>query len=104
MSDLRRVIHSAYTLIRSQEVNKATASLTLDHLIQEQITRLKKGETRAILDSKGDSMGSRVSYLDSLDSLEKELKDAVKAIKDAGTDADKLAELGLDVTDKETTT
>lgn len=104
MSDLRKVIHSAYTFIRSQEVNKATASLTLDHLIQEQITRLKKGETRAILDSKGESMGSRVSYLDSLDALEKELKDAVKAIKDAGTDADKLAELGLDVTDKETTT
>lgn len=102
MSDLRRVLHSAYTFIRSVEVNKATASLTLDHLIQEQITRLKKGETTAILDSKGDSLGNRISYLDELDALEKELKDSVKAVKDAGTDADKLAALGIENIDGDT--
>jgi DNA-binding transcriptional regulator YhcF (GntR family) len=102
MSDLRKILHSAYTFIRSQEINKATASLTLDHLIQEQITRLKKGETRAVLDAKGESMGNRISYLDTLDSLEKELSDVIKAVQNAGNDQDKLAELGLEVLDKET--
>lgn len=101
-SDLRTVLHSAYTFVRSIEVNKATASLTLDHLIQEQITKLKKGETTAILDSKGESLGNRIAYLDQLDALEKDLQDVVKAVKDAGTDQDKLAALGLESTDKDT--
>lgn len=95
MSDLRRVLHSAYSLIRSVELNKATSSLTFDHLIQEQITRLKKGESTAILDSNGESLGNRVSYIDSLDALEKELEDVVSAVKDAGNDSTKLAALGL---------
>ncbi len=102
MSDLRRVLHSAYTFVRSQEINKATASLTLDHMIQEQINTLKKGQTRAFLDAKGDDDGSRVSYLDSLDTLEKELADVVKAVKDAGSDTEKLAALGITETDNET--
>lgn len=104
MSDLRGVLHSAYTFVRSIEVNKATASLTLDHLIQAQITRLKSGSTSSILDSKGDSLGNRVSYLDELDTLEKSLADAVKAVQDAGNDSEKLAALGIESTDKETST
>lgn len=99
MSDLRRVLHSAYSFIRSVEVNKASASLTLDHMIQEQIATLKKGETRALLDSKGESTGSRISYIDTLESLEKELADVVKAVKDAGTDSAKLQALGIFETD-----
>jgi len=99
MSDLRKVLHSAYSFIRSVEVNKASASLTLDHMIQEQISTLKKGETRALLDAKGDSVGSRISYIDALESLEKELADVVKAVKDAGTDAAKLQALGISETD-----
>ncbi|TXH11750.1 MAG: hypothetical protein E6R04_00520 [Spirochaetes bacterium] len=99
MSDLRRVLHSAYSLIRSVEVNKASASLTLDHMIQEQVARLKKGEERALLDSKGSSVGSRISFIDSLDALEKEVTDVVKAVKDAGTDPAKLQKLGIFETD-----
>lgn len=99
MSDLRRVLHSAYSLIRSVEVNKASASLTLDHMIQEQVARLKKGEERALLDAKGSSVGSRISFIDSLDALEKEIADVVKAVKDAGTDPAKLQQLGIFETD-----
>lgn len=102
MSDLRTVIHSAYTFIRSVEVNKATAALTLDHLIQEQINRLQSQTNRAILGSKGESLGDRISYLDSLDALQKQMQDAVTAINNAGSDPEKLAELGLDPEDKDT--
>lgn len=102
MSDLRTVLHSAYTFVRSIEVNKATASLTLDHLIQAQIDRIKKGSTRAILDSQGASVGNRTAYLDDLDSLEKDLGDVIQAVNDAGTDSAKLAALGIDSIDGET--
>lgn len=95
MTDLRRVLHSAYTFVRSIEVNKATASLTLDHMIQEQINRLKKGSTRVIIDAKGDNIGNRISYLDELDTLEKEIADVVKAVQAAGTDPEKLEALGI---------
>jgi DNA-binding transcriptional regulator YhcF (GntR family) len=95
MTDLRRVLHSAYTFVRSIEVNKATASITLDHLLQEQIFRLKKGQTRAIIDAKGDNIGNRISYLDELDTLEKEIADVIKAVQAAGTDPEKLQALGI---------
>lgn len=94
-SDLHNVLQSAYALIRSNEVNKAFSSITLDHLIQEQITTLKKGETTPMLDSRGESVGNRVSYWDSLDALETDLENVVKAIEDAGDDQQKLADLGI---------
>lgn len=102
MSDLRKVLHSAYTFVRSVEVNKASASITLDHMIKEQIIRLKKGETRAILGSQGESLGNRVSFLDALDTLEKEIQDAVKAVEDAGNDSAKLRALGIFEVDEKT--
>ena len=100
--ELRRVLHSAYSFVRSVEVNKAIGSLTLDHIIQEQITKYKKGETRAILDSRGESLGNRVAYLDTLDSIEKELNGVIKAVKEAGNDQAKLQALGIFADDKET--
>ena len=100
--ELRRVLHSAYSFVRSVEVNKAVGSLTLDHILQEQITKYKKSETRAILDSRGESLGNRVSYLDSLDTLQKELEDVIKSVKAAGSDQAKLQELGIFAEDKET--
>lgn len=100
MSDLQRVLQSAYSFVRGVEVNKATSSLTLDHMIQEQIKKLKKGESRVLLDAGGDSVGNRVSYLDTLDSLETELSNVVKAVRDAGSDPAKLQALGIFETDQ----
>jgi hypothetical protein len=94
-NSIRQILHSAYSFIRSVESNKAIASLTLDHLIQEQIDSLKKGETRSIVDGKGESVGNRVSRWDRLDALEKDIENAVKAIKDAGGDVDKLKAIGI---------
>lgn len=94
MSDLRSILHSAYAFIRSVEVNKAVASLTLDHLIQEQLNRYQSKE-RNVLDAKGASMGNRISYLDALDGLEKDINSVVDALNDKGTDQAKLADMGL---------
>ena len=95
MSDLRTTLHSVYAFIRSVEVNKAVASLTLDHLIQEQISRYKSNTNRTILDSKGASLGNRISYLDTLDSLEKDINTLVTTLNDKGADQAKLEALGL---------
>lgn len=92
---LRKVLHSAYTFVRSVEVNKASAALTLDHLIQEQIDSYKQSSQRAILDAKGEDIGKRSSKLDDLDTLQKEVESVVKAVKKAGTDAEKLRALGI---------
>lgn len=95
MTDLRSTLHSAYALVRSTEANKATAALTLDHIIQEQIDRLKRGSTRDILDPKGESLGKVASRWDQLDALEKSLDQVVKAMQDAGDDPEKLKALGI---------
>lgn len=102
MSDLRSTLHSAYAFIRSVEVNKATAALTLDHLLQEQIQRLKASTTRAVLDSKGENHGNRISYLDTLDALSQDIQNVVQAVNNAGSDAEKLTALGIYEVDKET--
>lgn len=92
---LRKVLHSAYTFIRSAEVNKASAALTLDHLIQEQIDSYKQSSERAILDAKGASIGNRSSKLDNLETLQQEVDSVVKSVKNAGSDAAKLRALGI---------
>lgn|SRR5687767_9429048 len=92
---LRKVLHSAYTFVRSVEVNKASAALTLDHLIKEQIDSIKQSSTRDILDSKGKDIGKRTSKLDDLDTLQQDVEAVVKAVKKAGKDASKLRELGI---------
>lgn len=97
---VKTVLHSAYTFIRSVEVNKAAASLTLDHLIQEQIDSYEQSTTRPILDAKGQSLGKRISKLDALDTLKQQVESVVKSIKDAGSDQQRLAELGI--TEEET--
>jgi hypothetical protein len=103
-SSAREILQSAYTLIRSTEVNKAYSGLTLDHAIQEQIDYLKKGSTTEFLNADGGSAGSRISRWDQLDALEQGITTVVKAITDAGTDSDKLAELGIVDTDEPETT
>lgn len=100
-NNLRGGLHAAYTFVRSVEVNKASSSITLDHLIQEQIDSYKAASTRAILDAKGKSVGSKPSKLDDLDSLEKEVTTIVAAAKKAGSDAQKLRAIGINEVDSE---
>lgn len=92
---LRKVLHSAYTFVRSVEVNRATASLTLDHLIQEQINTYKQASQRSIIDAKGQDVGSRSSKLDDLDTLEQEVASVVDSVQQAGSDAAKLRAIGI---------
>jgi hypothetical protein len=93
--NLRQILHSAYTYVRSQEANKATAAITLDHLIQERIKSLKTKEVIQILNAKGQSVGNRTSRYDQLTDLQKSIDDVVSAIQAAGNDPVKLEQLGL---------
>lgn len=95
MKDIQRVLHSAYAFIRGVEANKSTSSLTLDHLLSEQIQRLKQGETTVILDSAGQDTGSRPSRWDAIDAMVKEVDQVVDATIQAGDDEDRLTSLGL---------
>lgn len=102
MTDLRSSIQAAYTLIRSIESNKSASALTLDHVIQEQITLLQKGTTQPIIDSRGESQGTRTSRFDQMVELQSNLDSAVQAIQDAGDDQDKLEALGIFEANKDT--
>lgn len=93
---LRRILHSGFSFVRGVEANRSTAALTLDHLIDEQIRTISRGETREMLDGRGEKYGNRPSKIDALEALEKEIKEAAKAVRDAGNDQDKLEALGLD--------
>lgn len=93
---LRRILHSGFSFIRGVEVNRSTAALTLDHMLEEQIRAISRGETREMVDGRGETYGNRPSKLDQLDALEKEIKAAAQAVRDAGNDPDKLSALGLE--------
>lgn len=98
---LRKVLHSSYTFVRSVEVNRATAALTLDHLIQEQINSYKQASQRSIIDAKGQSVGNRTSKLDDLDTLQQQVDSVVSSVQKAGSDAAKLREIGIFEVDPE---
>lgn len=93
---LRRSLAAGFSFIRGVEVNRSTAAITLDHLIDEQIRSISHGETREMLDGKGAKYGGRISKLDALDAVEKDIKEAAQAVRDAGDDVDKLASMGID--------
>lgn len=93
---LRRALHAGFSFIRGVEKNRSTAALTLDHMLDEHIRTISRGETREILDGRGESYGNRPSKLDALDALEERVKSAVKAVRDAGNDVAKLDALGLE--------
>lgn len=65
----RRILHSAYSFIRSIEERKAYSAYTLDHAIQEQIDRLDENSNRDILDASS-SIGLRPSRYRQLTDLE----------------------------------
>lgn len=101
-ADTRRILHSAYSFVRGVESNRSVSSLTMDHLLQEHITNLKKGEVRQILDGRGESVGKRSSKYDDLEELEKGIDEMTAAVRSAGDDQEKLARLGLSDSDPET--
>jgi hypothetical protein len=70
--DVREILHSAFAFVRSVEANRASAAITLDHVIQQQVKFLKSGEARPIVDPMG-AQGVRISRYDEL----KQLKDQV---------------------------
>jgi len=100
--NFRQILHSGYTLIRSIETNKAVSALTLDHLLQNHIDALKKGTIRAsaTVDDNGnalpDGRGNSISRWDQIDEIEKLFTQAVNALKKAGSNTEKLAQLGID--------
>lgn len=101
-SDVRRAIHSAYTFVKSMEVNRSVATLTLDHMIGEQIQSLKQGEVRSEVDGSYEERGNRISRYDTITEIEKSLSDAISAIREAGSDQEKLRALGIYEVDAET--
>jgi len=94
-SVLRTTLHSAFSFVRSVESNKALSSVTLDHLIREQIAFLKKDSSRDIVDGQGESIGGRPSRWDRIDWLERVLTLAIQTIEDAGNDSEKLKSVGI---------
>lgn len=95
MSSIRQTLADSITFVRSVEANKAASAVTLDHLIDEQIKNLKKGEQTQFVDAQGNSVGSRPSKWDVIDALQQEIASTVKTLQDAGSDPEKLAALGL---------
>lgn len=94
-NNVRQILHDTYSFIRSQEANQATASITLDHLIENAINSLKSGSTIQITDSNGNNTGVKASRYDQLTDLASSLNLLVQALQNAGNDSQKLAALGL---------
>lgn len=107
-SDLHRILHSAYTFVRSSETNNSISALTLDHLLKEHIQALgsdpekRKTEKRVMSDATGAGFDSRASRWDQIDDMEKQFNGVIKAIKEAGDDIAKLKALGIYEVDQET--
>lgn len=79
--DIRKAVHSAYSIVRGAEANKAISSLTLDHLLQEHIENIEGGNSRKVNDYKGKDLGLRSSKLEELQKVKKDLTQAIKALK-----------------------
>lgn len=74
---LREVLHSAFAFVRAYEANRSTSVITLDHLLSEQVTSIQQDK------------------LPALDTLERKFNSVVADIKNAGSDSERLAALGL---------
>lgn len=93
--DIRTVLYSAYSYVRSQEANQSIATITLDQIIQTHINELKQGVTTDIVDAQGSNHGTRASRYDELDALEKQVAAMVQSVQSAGADPSKLSDAGL---------
>lgn len=79
--DGRAILHSAFAFVRSVEANKASAAVTLDHVLGQQVKFLKAGQTRPIVDATGASVGNRLSRYDELTNLQTQVDDLVNSAK-----------------------
>lgn len=93
--NLRQTLHSAFAYVRSYEANQATAAITIDQLLDEQIQFLKPDAERTIVDAAGNSMGTRYSRYDRLQDLKNGLDAVVKAVSEAKQDEAVLQSLGI---------
>jgi hypothetical protein len=93
--DLRKTLHSAVIFVRSVEANRAMGTITLKHMVSEQIKFLKPKASRSIVDATGSSVGNRLSRWDRLDQLLRDTKGAVASVRAAGDDAGRLKQLGV---------
>jgi hypothetical protein len=81
--DIRNILHSAFSFVRSIEANRATAAITLDHVLAAQIQFLKKDEKRTMTDATGSSLGDRISKYDQIRLLEDEFAKTMKSLDEA---------------------
>lgn len=86
--DARTILHSAFAFVQSVEANKASAAVTLDHVIAQQVKFLKSGEARPIVDSTGASTGDRTSRYDELKQLQSQVTELVTAAKSLAQEYD----------------
>lgn len=98
---LKRVLGAAYAYVRGAEMNKASAPLTFDHLIQQQKKALKSDNSGTVVSGEGETV-RRPSRWDMLDRLEKDIDSVVKQVNDAGDDPAKLSAIGLTTQTKNT--
>lgn len=94
-SGIEEIIHSAYAFVRGAETNKAISSLTLDHLLQQQIDAIRGKGARLLLDAAGVKSGTRPGKLETLDKIQADIDNVVSKIQEAGDDPAKLQALGL---------
>jgi hypothetical protein len=92
------MLHAAYSSIRGREQSRATAPITLDHLLQQHIEAIRGGESRSLLSASGRREGGhkKVSKLVALDNIKSQVDKVASAVNSAGGDKTKLAALGLD--------
>lgn len=93
--NLRQLLHSAFTFVRSYEANQSIAALTLDQLLDEQIRFLKPRTTRAVVDATGNVVATRLSHYDRLQGLKDGMQAVVDAVEKAKQDAEVLQDLGI---------
>jgi hypothetical protein len=94
-SSIQELLQASYSFVRGVEANRATAALTLDHLIQQQIDAIQGGASRALLGASGNTIDVRMSKLSMLDTISQGIDRVVQAVSDAGSDPTKLEALGL---------
>ena len=103
--DVNEMMYAAYAAIRGREQSRSMAPITLDHLLKAQIEAIKGGDSRGVLlaaTGTRDQGNNRVTKLDALDAIQKNVDQVVKAFDKAGSDKTKLRALGLDDYGQET--
>lgn len=64
----REMLHAAYAAVRGAAMNRAVSSITLDHLLQEQIDSIRGSK-------------KRVSKLAVLDTIEKNINNVINSTR-----------------------